>query len=501
MPKILASSFPSAAPRAGAAADLSSQLPSTSNRASRKDSAGGLFDDLLTGARQREPAPQPKSEELQRASSSRAKRANESKRAKQPSEEQSPEDADRATESKATESRPSGKLKEKSKSSHDEADPEDNSSGATTQSEDAGPADASRTGASDELPTADPADEATDVAKRDKVDDREDQKRDGDSDPTQLEGLVAQAIPVQSNEVTDQSSSGEDSDGGSSGTDPTGEPAAMLAHVANRVASSPGHATPSPKMSAPSDSTTAQDGATAPKLGQAPAAAKPQTAAAAASNAANSVEALDSEAKADDDDAAPTTATSHPPVPDTVAGTAHVLEAALDQQAQAKPATAPAQQQQQNVAPEVRFADDNHPSIVAGVRGQLMPNGGTMHIRLDPPELGPLAVTVRLRNGVMEASFETSSDEAAKLLSHSLGSLKTSLESQGVNVERLHVQQAPKSDQASSQGDDRDGGQQQGQHRDPQQEQQARQEHQRREMIRRMWRKLRGVDDPLDMVA
>jgi flagellar hook-length control protein FliK len=130
-----------------------------------------------------------------------------------------------------------------------------------------------------------------------------------------------------------------------------------------------------------------------------------------------------------------------------------------------------------------------------------MPNGGTMHIRLDPPELGPLAVTVRLRNGVMEASFETSSDEAAKLLSHSLGSLKASLESQGVNVERLHVQQAPKSEQSSSQGDDRDGGQQRGQHRDLQQEQQARQEHQRREMIRRMWRKLRGVDDPLDMVA
>jgi flagellar hook-length control protein FliK len=128
-----------------------------------------------------------------------------------------------------------------------------------------------------------------------------------------------------------------------------------------------------------------------------------------------------------------------------------------------------------------------------------MPNGGTMHIRLDPPELGPLAVTVRLRNGVMEASFETSSDEAAKLLSHSLGSLKTSLESQGVSVERLHVQQAPKSEQSSSQGDE--GGQQQGQHREPQQEQQARQEHQRREMIRKMWRKLRGADDPLDMVA
>jgi flagellar hook-length control protein FliK len=234
----------------------------------------------------------------------------------------------------------------------------------------------------------------------------------------------------------------------------------------------------------------------------------------AASNAADSVETLDdagAKATAADDASAPSAPTSHASAPDTTtAATAHALDAALDQQARAQQAdakalTAPAQQQQQqNVAPEVRFADDNHPSIVAGVRGQLMPNGGTMHIRLDPPELGPLAVTVRLRNGVMEASFETSSDEAAKLLSHSLGSLKTSLESQGVSVERLHVQQAPNSEQASSEGDDHDdggGGRQQGQHRDLQQEQQARQEHQRREMIRRMWRKLRGVDDPLDMVA
>src|SRR2546422_146848 len=128
-------------------------------------------------------------------------------------------------------------------------------------------------------------------------------------------------------------------------------------------------------------------------------------------------------------------------------------------------------------APEPRLAHATPPTSGAGVRGQAVPKGGPMRPRLDPPELGPLAVTVRMRSGVMEASFETSNDEAAKLLSHSLGTLKSSLESQGVNVERLHVQQAPKSESSSSQGDDRDGGgQHHGQHRDLQQEQQARQE-------------------------
>ncbi|MGH7214586.1 MAG: hypothetical protein ACREIT_07475, partial [Tepidisphaeraceae bacterium] len=91
--------------------------------------------------------------------------------------------------------------------------------------------------------------------------------------------------------------------------------------------------------------------------------------------------------------------------------------------------------------------------------------------------------------------FQTSSDEATKLLSHSLGQLKHVLESAGVNVDRLHVQQAPKDEQSNARGED-------GQ-RDPRREEQSesqRQEQQRKEMMRRMWRKLTGRD-PLDTVA
>jgi flagellar hook-length control protein FliK len=200
---------------------------------------------------------------------------------------------------------------------------------------------------------------------------------------------------------------------------------------------------------------------------------------------------------------APTAATAPAPSAPAAAAAPGAVAAMVQdaspklQTTQATPAPAALPQ----VPPEVQFAEDNHPNIVAGVRGQLMPEGGTMRIRLDPPELGPLAVTVRLRGGVMEASFETASDEAAKLLSHSLGALKTSLESHGVNVERLHVQQTPKDQPA---GQQQDGGrdQQQGQQgRDLQHEQSARQEQQRRELLRRMWRKLSGTDDPLDLVA
>jgi flagellar hook-length control protein FliK len=127
------------------------------------------------------------------------------------------------------------------------------------------------------------------------------------------------------------------------------------------------------------------------------------------------------------------------------------------------------------------------------VRSELIPNGGTMHIRLDPPELGALQVTVRMIDGAMTASFETSTDQATKLLSHSLGQLKTALETQGVSVERLHVQQSPRDQQSSSNSDDR--------RQSRQEDASARQEQQRREMLRRMWRRLGMIHDPLDMVA
>jgi flagellar hook-length control protein FliK len=144
--------------------------------------------------------------------------------------------------------------------------------------------------------------------------------------------------------------------------------------------------------------------------------------------------------------------------------------------------------------PQAQFAEANHPKIVTAMRGEFLPQGGTMSIRLDPPELGALQVLVHMTDGVMTASFQTSNDDATKLLSHSLSQLKAVLESQGVSVEKLQVQQSPRDHQP--------------QHDDPHQQQQRdphgdahRQEQQRKEMLRRMWRKLSIGSDPLDLVA
>jgi flagellar hook-length control protein FliK len=145
--------------------------------------------------------------------------------------------------------------------------------------------------------------------------------------------------------------------------------------------------------------------------------------------------------------------------------------------------------------PDAQNAVTNRENIVSGIRGQLLPDGGTMHIRLDPPELGAVQVSVKIENGVVSATFQTNNDNATKMLSHSLGQLKAALESQGVSVDRLHVQQSPKSETPSGNTDD-SGKQQSGT-----QERGSQQDEQRREVLRRMWRRVAGGGDPLDLVA
>jgi flagellar hook-length control protein FliK len=147
---------------------------------------------------------------------------------------------------------------------------------------------------------------------------------------------------------------------------------------------------------------------------------------------------------------------------------------------------------------EARFAARNHENIVTGLRGELLPGGGTMKIRLDPPQLGAMQVTVHMRDGVMAATFETSSGEATRLLSHSLGELKSALEAQGVSIDKIHVQQTPRDQQAPGERDDPN---QRGRNAAHDEQAARQQEQQRREVLRRVWRKVSGEPDPLDLKA
>ncbi len=144
--------------------------------------------------------------------------------------------------------------------------------------------------------------------------------------------------------------------------------------------------------------------------------------------------------------------------------------------------------------PEARFAEVNHAEIVKGIQTELVPCGGTIQIRLDPPELGALQVILTVKDGVINATFQTSNEDSSRLLSHSLGQLKTALESAGVTVDKLQVTHTPRDTQTNAGGDDQ-------RHQPGQDDMSRQQEQQRKEMIKRMWRKLAGENNPLDLVA
>jgi flagellar hook-length control protein FliK len=134
---------------------------------------------------------------------------------------------------------------------------------------------------------------------------------------------------------------------------------------------------------------------------------------------------------------------------------------------------------------------------VQSVKTELLPTGGTMRLRLDPPELGAMQVSVQVKDGVVTASFETTNDQATKMLSHSLGQLKQALEAQGITVGKMHVQQSARSETPdnSSKDTDRDSNQQN------ENTSSSSQDEQRRETLRRMWERLSNGGDPLDLVA
>jgi len=99
--------------------------------------------------------------------------------------------------------------------------------------------------------------------------------------------------------------------------------------------------------------------------------------------------------------------------------------------------------------------------------------------------------------GIIYGSVDLGADnDTAKLLSHSLTDLKTSLEAQGIAVEKLHVTHTPNDQHPSQNQNDN-----QRRNPDPHQQQTFQQDQHRRDMLRRLWRRAMKTPDPLDLVA
>ena len=105
-----------------------------------------------------------------------------------------------------------------------------------------------------------------------------------------------------------------------------------------------------------------------------------------------------------------------------------------------------------------------------------------------------MQVRVEMRGETLAATFHASTDQAAQLLTSSLGQLKTALEQQGISVGRLQVVRSPQNDGART-------GDNSGQSATQWQGYQQQQNDQRREVLRHLWNRVAFGRDPIDVIA
>jgi flagellar hook-length control protein FliK len=90
--------------------------------------------------------------------------------------------------------------------------------------------------------------------------------------------------------------------------------------------------------------------------------------------------------------------------------------------------------------PPVSDGAQTFDQVVLGLRGKIDARNGKAEIRLDPPNLGTVHVSISLDKGTLTAQFQSDSDSVRDLLKGNMEKLKTVLESQGVAVDRLSVE-------------------------------------------------------------
>ena len=90
--------------------------------------------------------------------------------------------------------------------------------------------------------------------------------------------------------------------------------------------------------------------------------------------------------------------------------------------------------------PDSNETNPNVARVVRGLRGVINQNGGTVTIRLDPPELGAVRVQMLMGRGTVSVDIHTAHESVRTLLSHQLGQLRHMLETQGLAVDKLQVQ-------------------------------------------------------------
>lgn len=94
-------------------------------------------------------------------------------------------------------------------------------------------------------------------------------------------------------------------------------------------------------------------------------------------------------------------------------------------------------------APYPESNEANIARVMRGMRGVINQNGGSVTLRLSPPEMGIVRVEMQINQGSVSAQLHTEQEGTRMLLAQQLGQLRQSLEAQGLHVDRLTVATMP----------------------------------------------------------
>jgi flagellar hook-length control protein FliK len=94
--------------------------------------------------------------------------------------------------------------------------------------------------------------------------------------------------------------------------------------------------------------------------------------------------------------------------------------------------------------------------VSRGLQAAVNQRGGTVTLRLHPPEMGFLRIEMSVKDGVVTARMSAEMESARTLLQSQVAQLRHALQSQGLSVDRLEVQTLTNTQQPSfsSRGDD-----------------------------------------------
>jgi len=115
----------------------------------------------------------------------------------------------------------------------------------------------------------------------------------------------------------------------------------------------------------------------------------------------------------------------------------------------------------QQVSAEQRAQSDqealNTARLHRGLASAVKQNGGAVTLRLTPPEIGTVRIELQMSGTTLSAAFHTETASAMSLINRQLDQLRTSLETQGLNVDKVTVQTMPGAQNQADAGQQQDG--------------------------------------------